>query len=215
LQVLEEINIRSNDQAIRAGQDSEVLELHAEQYSRDRQALLGGAGASQDTNRRVNDFVMQYNDDREDQQRDMGRLLKGASASQDTNVRLNDHIIQSREEAEAILQHIERYQQDRRIAQEEARKAELARRETQLAEVLKWLSTPGDLQAQYHDNFMAVWQEFKDTGKWILRETKMLNWMAADGLTHSMVWMNGRKGAGGCLRRTAARRTQAPRRNQG
>lgn len=105
---------------------------------------------------------------------------------QDTHQVLNDHILQ--------------YQWDRNYARRQAEEAEIARKHKQCLDVIHWLHSPGmdKPEMQYQDEFLNIRSEYPDTGKWILREDKVQDWIEADIPDHSLMWIHGKKGAGMC-----------------
>ncbi|KAL6401434.1 putative zinc finger protein [Ilyonectria robusta] len=103
---------------------------------------------------------------------------------QGTHQVLNDHILQ--------------YQWDRNYARRQAEEAEVARKHKQCLDVIHWLHSPGmeEPEIQYQNEFLKIRSEYPDTGKWILREDKVQDWIEADIPDHSLLWIHGKKGAG-------------------
>ncbi|KAH8663256.1 hypothetical protein BGZ61DRAFT_402202 [Ilyonectria robusta] len=102
---------------------------------------------------------------------------------QGTHQVLNDHILQ--------------YQWDRNYARRQAEEAEVARKHKQCLDVIHWLHSPGmeEPEIQYQNEFLKIRSEYPDTGKWILREDKVQDWIEADIPDHSLLWIHGKKGA--------------------
>ncbi|KAM7199945.1 hypothetical protein V8F33_004119 [Rhypophila sp. PSN 637] len=127
-------------------------------------------------------------------------------ASKDTSRRLDDHIMRTQDNHSQNMRandnhhelqhHIDQYQRDRVELLNKAKEDERRRKEDKRHEVLTWISTPGVPQSEYHAKFKETRAEFPDTGSWILFEEKMFNWMNEEVPTHSMLWLNGKKGAG-------------------
>ncbi|KAK3315983.1 hypothetical protein B0H66DRAFT_274517 [Apodospora peruviana] len=159
--------------------------------------------ASDDNNQRLNDHILQYQDDRQithghaaQYQQDRDALVEGAQASQDMHRQLNDHILQSNDNHRELQRHIAQYEEDRLERLRVAKVEEKKRKMDQRADVLQWMSTPGASQREYHETAKNARSEFPDTGMWVLTEDKIFDWMNAETPTKSMVWMNGKKGAG-------------------
>ncbi|KAK3361668.1 hypothetical protein B0T24DRAFT_585417 [Lasiosphaeria ovina] len=133
-----------------------------------------------------------------DYDRDRTVLLQGAETSQAADRRLKGHVIRSDDFYHEVQRHINQYEQDRIILLRKSRDQEKTRKEEQLANVKHWMSSPGVPQSEYHNQFRSVRDDFQDTGTWILDEPKLLNWMMArdEPPVYSMLWLNGRKGAG-------------------
>ncbi|KAK0707850.1 hypothetical protein B0H67DRAFT_588771 [Lasiosphaeris hirsuta] len=116
--------------------------------------------------------------------------------TQDINTQLNTHMMRSSDGWNKIDQLVSNYENLRIDDQRRAREGEIARKEAQRDAVLKWMQTPGVDQDSYHRKQIQVRAKFPDTGKWILGETKVLNWITAEIPTESIMWLNGKKGAG-------------------
>ena len=116
----------------------------------------------------------------------------------DADRQLNNHIVRYQDDREALLRHIEVYEQDRRDQLSQAKKDEIHRTHAQYLSVIRWLESPGDKQPEVasQNEFRKIRSEHPDTGQWILQENKFYNWLNGEPPTHSTLWMNGKKGAG-------------------
>ncbi|KAK0629250.1 hypothetical protein B0T17DRAFT_633809 [Bombardia bombarda] len=159
--------------------------------------------ASDDNTRRLNDHIIASQDSHDAQQRfanlydgDRPIYLQNAQASMDTHRLLNDHIIRSEDNRREIQFFIDKYEQDRLEMLRLARDQEKQHKLDQRANIMKWMSTPGGSQSGYHHTFKSVRNDFPETGTWILNEEKMFNWMHGETPTNSILWLNGKKGAG-------------------
>ncbi|KAM7220383.1 hypothetical protein V8F06_004162 [Rhypophila decipiens] len=135
-------------------------------------------------------------------------------ASKDTSRRLDDHVVRTQDNHSQVMMqqdqighdvrqthhelqhHIDQYQRDRVEMLNKAKEDERRRKEDKRHEVLTWMSTPGVPQSEYHAKFKETRAEFPETGRWILCEEKMFDWMEKEVHTHSMLWLNGKRGAG-------------------
>jgi hypothetical protein len=61
--------------------------------------------------------------------------------------------------------------------------------------VLEWLATESRAQVD-HENFLAVRNEYPNTGRWILKHESISNWLTADVPNTPMLWLTGIPGAG-------------------
>jgi hypothetical protein len=158
-----------------------VLEKLSEEWEKQRTAenLANLAETSEEMRRRVNDNVIRQN-----------RLL---SNSAETNHRLGSHVDQFTRFSQEVIR---QYEQNRIEMFRLAEKEEERRKEEQKAAILAWLKTPGECQSTYHDMFIEVRKKFPETAVWILNENKVFNWMNEEIPTHSVMWLNGKKGAG-------------------
>lgn len=143
------------------------------------ESLMGLAGTTNETHQRVNSSILLQN-----------RLL---SSSNDANRQLR---IQEDQFAKFCAEAMRQYEQNRIEMFRLAEKEEERRKEEQKAAILAWLKTPGECQSGYHDMFVEVRNKFPDTAVWILNENKIFNWMNEEIPTHSVMWLNGKKGAG-------------------
>ncbi|KAK0644073.1 hypothetical protein B0T16DRAFT_494972 [Cercophora newfieldiana] len=158
-----------------------VLKRLSDEWRKQRTAesLTSLAQTSEETRRRANDSVLRQN-----------RLL---NSSNELNARLSNHADQFTRFCQETMR---QYEQTRiemfRLAEREEEK----RKEEQKATILTWLKTPGECQSSYHEMFLEVRNKFPETAVWILEENKMFNWMNEEIPTHSVMWLNGKKGAG-------------------
>ncbi|KAK4210761.1 hypothetical protein QBC37DRAFT_321557 [Rhypophila decipiens] len=155
---------------------------------------------TRDIQQQMGDHVMRSQDDHEFvrmqfslNNRNQELLLQ---SSRDITRHLNDQTIRANDNHQELQHHIDQYQRDRVEMLNKAKEDERRRKEDKRHEVLTWMSTPGVPQSEYHAKFKETRAEFPDTGLWILFEEKIFNWMIEEVPTHSMLWLNGKKGAG-------------------
>jgi len=158
-----------------------ILQRLSDEWQRQRTAenLAGLAEVSEDTRRRANDSVIRQN-----------RLL---GSTNDTNRRLQDHADQFTKFVEEAMR---QYEMNRIEMFRLAERDEERRKEEQKTTILTWLKTPGECQSSYHDMFVEVRNKFPETHNWLQKENKIFNWMNEEIPTHSVMWLNGKKGAG-------------------
>ncbi|KAF1974533.1 C2H2 domain-containing protein, partial [Bimuria novae-zelandiae CBS 107.79] len=75
---------------------------------------------------------------------------------------------------------------DEMIAEERAKK---------LSAVKEWLAV-GSIQEEDHAKFTEIRLSYQDTGKWIMKNDNIKDWIDADVPTTPIVWLNGMPGAG-------------------
>lgn len=155
--------------------------------TRDVQQQLGDqAMRSQDQH----DFIqMQFSLNNRNQE----AILQSA---QDLARQVNGQVMRASERHLELQRHIQQYEQDRVELLSRAKEEERKRKEDQRIGVLKWMSTPGVPQSEYHGKFREAREECPGTGLWILSEDKIFNWMNEETPPHSLLWLNGKKGAG-------------------
>lgn len=160
--------------------------------------------ASRDANRQLNDHIMRTQDNHNEAMTQQSRIgqdvRQNLQVTQDMHQLLGDHVMNSQDQHDYIRihlqRHIDQYERDRVELLSKARKEERRRKEENRYSVLTWMSTPGVPQSEYHAQFKKIRDENPDTGQWIVNEDKMSNWMNEEIPTHSMLWLNGKKGAG-------------------
>lgn len=72
------------------------------------------------------------------------------------------------------------------------------RKVDQQLQTLKWISA-SDMTEIDHRSFQEIRNRNPYSGRWLLGQDKMENWLYADDTppTHSLLWIHGTKGAGG------------------
>lgn len=94
-----------------------------------------------------------------------------------------------------MLSHILQYQQDRAkaIADDQKREEDEARRKHR--EVLQWFSAAETTESD-QQRYSETRRQYSGTGDWILENEKVKNWREEDTPISSILWMNGKPGAG-------------------
>ena len=139
------------------------------------------------------------------------------AVSEDSHQRMNDHVLgqhqlmgistdtrqQVKKQADRldsfyreVKQLLERYEQDRIDTIRRAEKEAEQRKTDDTATVLTWLNTVGESQETYHKKFVDVREASPGTAVWIMKEPKLINWMGEEIPKYSVMWLNGKKGAG-------------------
>jgi len=109
---------------------------------------------------------------------------------------LHDHIVNAASHYDDVEAHIQQYQKDREILIRGVREQEQKRKEEMYTNVLTWISAPWHAQVQYHVRWLDLRSPFPGTGQWILKTDKLWEWMSPDTPPQSLLWMNGKMGAG-------------------
>jgi hypothetical protein len=68
-------------------------------------------------------------------------------------------------------------------------------KEKKIRSVKEWLAT-GSPPKDDHEKFLKERERYPSTGRWILEQEYILNWMGADVPITPLVWMTGIPGAG-------------------
>jgi hypothetical protein len=107
------------------------------------------------------------------------------------SLRRHKELIESR----ANLAQYRRYQEDMRDLKDKLGELVEVERNKKALLVKEWLATGSQAQID-HENFLAVRQHYPNTGRWILKNESILNWITADIPITPLVWLNGIPGAG-------------------
>jgi len=94
-----------------------------------------------------------------------------------------------------MLNFVLKYRRDREQDMEERDRQTEAEARKSHREVLQWFSA-ADTTASDQQHFTSIRKEFPGTGNWILENEKVKNWREAETPMYSMLWMNGKPGAG-------------------
>jgi hypothetical protein len=103
------------------------------------------------------------------------------------------HIQQSQSDSQTLLLHIQQYELDRaeqRLRQERQAEAELHEK---YLKVSGWFSASPST-AEDQRVFSGV--RSKGSGDWILKDAKVSNWIEPETPISSILWLNGKPGAG-------------------
>ncbi|KFA81095.1 hypothetical protein S40288_00970 [Stachybotrys chartarum IBT 40288] len=116
----------------------------------------------------------------------------------DVQRRTNDHIMRYQRDWQDVQDHINQYEDDRAILLAEAKASEIQRKDVQYTEVLRWLCSPEFKNSEIirHRKLQKDHEVCPATGKWILSEDKVAEWMAPDPPSHSVLWIHGTTGTG-------------------
>jgi hypothetical protein len=105
------------------------------------------------------------------------------------------HYQQYQLDSQAMLRHIQQYEEDRKKNDEVRERQEESEMDRKYREVLQWFSA-ADSTKDDQDKFTSTRREFPGSGDWILKKEKVRNWQDADTPTSSILWLNGKPGAG-------------------
>jgi len=122
--------------------------------------------------------------------------------SQQTSEAMLSHIRQYEQDSQAMLRNIRQYEQDRMKNIEDRERQEKSEAHRKYLEVLQWFSA-ADTTTSDQEHFTRQRGEYPGTGDWILKNEKIRNWQADDTPTSSILWLNGKPGAGNSLGETA------------
>jgi hypothetical protein len=105
------------------------------------------------------------------------------------------HYQQYQLDRQAMLSHIRQYQQDREKASADDQKREEDEARRKHREVLQWLSAAETTESD-QQRYRETRRQYSGTGDWILENEKVKNWREEDTPISSILWMNGKPGAG-------------------
>ena len=108
------------------------------------------------------------------------------------------HYQQYQVDNQAVLGHIQQYEQDRKRNIEDRERQEESEMHKKYLEVLQWFSAV-DTTKSDQEVFTRTRQEYPGSGDWILKNEKIRNWLEDDTPTSSILWLNGKPGAGNSL----------------
>lgn len=105
------------------------------------------------------------------------------------------HYQQYQQDSQAIFNHIQQYEQDRIRNIENRERQEESEAQKKYLEVLQWFSA-ADTTMSDQEEFTRIRREYPGSGDWILKKEKIRNWQEDDTPTSSILWLNGKPGAG-------------------
>ncbi|QDS76076.1 hypothetical protein FKW77_005980 [Venturia effusa] len=109
--------------------------------------------------------------------------------------RLSASINMQMETGDKLRELLRVYLEDRERTLNEAKHQATLEREKKHTDLIEWFSTPpGSFSDQ--DGFSEVRQQSGVDGSWVLKDEKVRNWIETDPPTCSLLWMNGKPGAG-------------------
>jgi hypothetical protein len=101
---------------------------------------------------------------------------------------------ESQSNSQAVLAHIQQYEQDRLEKLERLKTQEQIERARKYLTILDWFSAAQSITAD-HENFHEI-RTLYTSGNWILKHEKIQNWREMDTSISSILWVNGIPGAG-------------------
>ncbi|KAK8029321.1 hypothetical protein PG991_006377 [Apiospora marii] len=176
------------------------VEGHIEQAERNAeniQQLIDRLPAFTDIDRRLGDFLAQLNEDRKKSGRHMSQDQEVSLHNEvwkDIRKQLNDHVIRSVDDRRVLGTLVTMFKHLRENMNKRFEQWEAERKENQRNDVLRWMSTPGMSQARQQEIFCSV--QAPNTGSWIFDNHKIFSWMNDENPIASLVWLNGKMGAG-------------------
>jgi hypothetical protein len=105
------------------------------------------------------------------------------------------HFEESQSDSQAVLAHIQQYEQDRFEKLERIKKQEKDERDRKYLALLDWFSAAQTTTSD-HDEFRGTRSPYRGSGEWILKHEKVQNWREMDPPVSSILWVNGIPGAG-------------------
>jgi hypothetical protein len=105
------------------------------------------------------------------------------------------HLEEYRKDSLKISRFIDQYEQERSNQLELLKRQEQAESDRMYLEVLNWFSA-AQSTAQDHEQFHNTWSQYPGSGKWILEDERVQDWMGLDIPISSLLWINGIPGAG-------------------
>lgn len=108
----------------------------------------------------------------------------------------NNYLLQYQDDRHDIQRYFDRYEQDIETLRHNAKAQEEDRKEKQFDAVRNWLAAPMGLQTELHNGFRETRDKYPGTTEWILDLMKIQNWICTPIPEQSILWINGKKGAG-------------------
>jgi hypothetical protein len=105
------------------------------------------------------------------------------------------HSQQCQANSQTTLLHTQQYEQDRSERLVQLQKQEEAETNKLYLAVLGWFSAAQSTGLD-HDTFCGIRNKYTGSGRWILKDEKVQNWMELDTPVSSLLWLNGIPGAG-------------------
>lgn len=112
----------------------------------------------------------------------------------DIRKQLNDYIIRTSDDRYALDSLVSMFKLLRETMTKRFEQWEAERKENQRNDVLRWMSTPGMSQARQHEICRGV--QAPNTSSWIFDNPEIFSWMNNKNPIASLVWLNGKMGAG-------------------
>ncbi len=108
------------------------------------------------------------------------------------------HYQQYQVDMQAISNHIRQYGEDREKNIEDRERQEAAEMHRKHLEVLQWFSA-ADTTTLDQEQHTRIRREYPGSGHWILKNEKVRRWQEDDTPPSSILWLNGKQGAGNSL----------------
>ncbi|RFU25373.1 hypothetical protein B7463_g10968, partial [Scytalidium lignicola] len=105
------------------------------------------------------------------------------------------HFEESQSNSQAVLAHIQQYEQDRLEKLARFKTQEQNERDQKYLAILDWFSAAQSTTAS-HETFREIRSPYAGSGNWILKHEKIQNWREMDPPVSSILWLNGIPGAG-------------------
>jgi hypothetical protein len=105
------------------------------------------------------------------------------------------NIRQNQKDSEALRELVRQYMDDRIRRLSNEKHDETVKRHEKYTSVIEWLSTSEGICAD-HERFCKIRSESVVSGEWILQHEKVQNWREIDPPASSILWINGKPGAG-------------------
>lgn len=111
--------------------------------------------------------------------------------------RLINHILRDEPGQDSLRAILFDYEEDRQTWREMFEAQETSRKDESRVTIKRWLSDSID-ESIDHNRFRKIRDEFPDAGSWILQDPKIKDWMNNETPKSSLLWINGKLGAGMC-----------------
>ena len=105
------------------------------------------------------------------------------------------HYQQYQLDSQEMFRYIQQYEHDRIQNIETRDRQEQSEMDRKYLEVLQWFSAT-DTTKSDQELYTRTRREYPGTGDWILKNEKVRNWQEDDTPTSSILWLNGKPGAG-------------------
>jgi hypothetical protein len=105
------------------------------------------------------------------------------------------HYQHHQHDSQMILHHIKQYERDRWAEIDRLNEEERIRKQRDKFAILEWFSASQSTTMD-HEFFKSIRSQCSGSGRWILKDDKVNDWLESEIPVSSIMWLNGIPGAG-------------------
>jgi hypothetical protein len=133
------------------------------------------------------------------QQEDSRRIVSIMDSQKEDSQRIISIVDIQKDDSERLHELVRQYMEDRERTLNEAKHQATVERDKKHTDLIEWFSTPpGSFSDQ--DELLKVRSMSGVHGGWILKDEKVQNWRETDPPSSSLLWLNGKPGAGNSMK---------------